>query len=129
MAHAKGARIRVRGLQPAQVLAGLASPMCAKTRDEFALALQGLWQPEHLFELRQALAAYENGDASLDEFADWYRKASQVKFGLPKPIFEACMAIDALFCEMDHEGWDDSAFQRELSKAIFPFAQCAPRER
>src|SRR5262249_62411912 len=35
-------------------LAGLASRKCAKARDEFALALQGLWQPEHLFELRQA---------------------------------------------------------------------------
>jgi transposase len=35
-------------------LAALASPKCAKSRDEFALALRGLWQPEHLFELQQA---------------------------------------------------------------------------
>jgi hypothetical protein len=31
-------------------LAALASPRCAKARDEFALALPGLWQPEHLLD-------------------------------------------------------------------------------
>ena len=39
-------------------LAGLASPKCAKARDAFALALRGLWQPEHRFELRQGHALF-----------------------------------------------------------------------
>src|SRR5262252_5824394 len=42
------------GERDPHALAGLASPKCAKTREEFALALRGLWQPEHLFALRQA---------------------------------------------------------------------------
>jgi transposase len=47
-------RAILAGRRDPQALAELASPKCAKTRDEFALALQGLWQPEHLFELQQA---------------------------------------------------------------------------
>jgi transposase len=38
-------RAVLAGEREAHVLAGLASPKCAKTKDEFALALQGLWQP------------------------------------------------------------------------------------
>jgi transposase len=48
-------------------LAGLASPKCAKTRDEFALALQGLWQPEHLFELQQAHDLFVTYQRLVDE--------------------------------------------------------------
>jgi len=48
-------------------LAGLASPKCARTRAEFALALQGLWQPEHLFELRQAHDLFETYQRLVDE--------------------------------------------------------------
>jgi transposase len=47
-------RAILAGERDPHTLAGLASPKCAKTGDEFALALQGLWQPEHLFELQQA---------------------------------------------------------------------------
>jgi transposase len=47
-------RAVLAGERDPRTLAGLASPKCAKTRDEFALALRGLWQPEHLFGLRQA---------------------------------------------------------------------------
>src|SRR5262245_1619669 len=47
-------RAILAGERDPRTLARLASPKCAKTRDEFALALQGLWQPEHLFELQQA---------------------------------------------------------------------------
>jgi transposase len=47
-------RAILAGERDPHTLAGLASPKCAKTRGEFALALQGLWQPEHLFELQQA---------------------------------------------------------------------------
>jgi transposase len=55
------------GERDPQRLAGLASPKCAKTRDEFALALRGLWQPEHLFELRQAHALFATYQRLLDE--------------------------------------------------------------
>ncbi|HKB36994.1 MAG TPA: IS110 family transposase [Gemmataceae bacterium] len=47
-------RAILAGERDPHTLAGLASPKCAKTRAEFALALRGLWQPEHLFELQQA---------------------------------------------------------------------------
>src|SRR5262245_22305795 len=49
-------------------LAGLASPKCAKNRDEFALALQGLWQPEHLFELQQAQDLFTTYQRLVDEW-------------------------------------------------------------
>jgi transposase len=47
-------RAILAGERHPHALAALASPKCARARDEFALALQGLWQPEHLFELQQA---------------------------------------------------------------------------
>src|SRR5262249_41999580 len=50
-----------------QALASLASPRCAKTHEEFALALQGLWQPEHLFELQQAYELFVTYQRLLDE--------------------------------------------------------------
>jgi transposase len=55
------------GERDPRLLAGLASPKCARTRDEFALALQGLWQPEHLFELRQAHDLFATYQRLLDE--------------------------------------------------------------
>jgi transposase len=55
------------GRRAAHALAELASPRCAKTRDEFALALQGLWQPEHLFELQQAHELFVTYQRLLDD--------------------------------------------------------------
>jgi len=55
------------GERDPQALAGLASPKCAKTREEFALALRGLWQPEHLFELRQAHELFLTYQRLVDE--------------------------------------------------------------
>ncbi len=49
------------------LLAGLASPKCAKTKAEFARALEGLWQPEHLFELEQARALFRYYQGKIDE--------------------------------------------------------------
>ena len=48
-------------------LAMLASPQCAKTKEEFALALEGIWQPEHLFELEQARALFRFYQEKVDE--------------------------------------------------------------
>lgn len=48
-------------------LALLASPKCAKSRDEFARALAGTWRPEHLFELRLAYDLFRGYQARLDD--------------------------------------------------------------
>jgi transposase len=60
-------RAILAGERDPHALAGLASPKCAKTRDEFARALQGLWQPEHLFELQQAHDLFETYQRLVDE--------------------------------------------------------------
>jgi hypothetical protein len=60
-------RAILAGERAPHALAALASPKCAKTRDEFALALQGLWQPEHLFELQQAHELFVTYQRLLDE--------------------------------------------------------------
>jgi transposase len=39
-------------------LAKLRDPRCHRSEDEIALALQGTWRPEHLFELKQACDLY-----------------------------------------------------------------------
>jgi transposase len=51
-------RAILAGQREAHTLATLASPKCAKTHEEFALALQGLWPPEPLFALHQAHALF-----------------------------------------------------------------------
>jgi transposase len=40
-------------------LAKLRDPRCFSSEDQIALALQGTWRPEHLFELRQAYDLYQ----------------------------------------------------------------------
>jgi transposase len=60
-------RAILAGERDPRTLAGLASPRCAKTREEFALALQGLWQPEHLFELQQAHDLFVTYQRLVDE--------------------------------------------------------------
>lgn len=50
-----------------QQLAQLRNPQCKKSEDEIALALEGTYQFEHLFALRQALAAYDFYGQQLQE--------------------------------------------------------------
>lgn len=52
-------RAIVAGERDPQVLAGLRNPQCAKSEAEIAKALQGNYQREHLFVLKQALALYD----------------------------------------------------------------------
>src|SRR5262249_42042728 len=47
------------GTRQAQALAQLCDPGCAKTKEEIALALEGTWRPEHLFELKQAYELFQ----------------------------------------------------------------------
>ena len=57
----------LQGQRDPKSLAGLASPKCAKSRDEFALALEGVWQPEHLFGLRQSRELFRFHQQLIDE--------------------------------------------------------------
>lgn len=47
------------GQRQATMLASLRDPGCAKTEQEIALALEGTWRPEHLFELKQAYELFQ----------------------------------------------------------------------
>ena len=47
------------GQRDPEELARLRHPQCHKSEEEIALALQGSWRPEHLFELRQAYDLYQ----------------------------------------------------------------------
>ena len=47
------------GRRDPEELARLRHPQCHKSEEEIALALQGSWRPEHLFELRQAYDLYQ----------------------------------------------------------------------
>jgi len=48
----------LQGERDPQTLARLRDPRCKKTQAEIAAALHGDWRPEHLFTLRQSLAAW-----------------------------------------------------------------------
>lgn len=60
-------------------LASLADPRCRKSKREIALALEGTWDPEHLFSLQQAWDTYKflegqmsQCDKAMEEFLDSY---------------------------------------------------------
>lgn len=48
----------VRGERDPHKLAGLRDGRCAKTKEEYAKALEGTWRPAHVFALKQAYALY-----------------------------------------------------------------------
>jgi transposase len=48
-------------------LAQLRHPQCHHSEEQIALALQGTWRPEHLFELQQAHALYQFHHRQIDE--------------------------------------------------------------
>jgi hypothetical protein len=52
-------RAIVAGQHQPQVLARLRQPHCKNDEATIALALQGTWRPEHLFELQQCLEIYD----------------------------------------------------------------------
>lgn len=66
-------------------LAALANSRCKKSKEEIALALEGTWDPEHIFCLRQSLETYEffkrqveQCDAEMQIFIDSYPLESAV---------------------------------------------------
>lgn len=74
------------GERDPRILASLASNHCKKSKEEIALALDGTWNPEHLFSLRQALDTYEffkkqveDCDAEMETFLNSYPMESAVE--------------------------------------------------
>jgi transposase len=62
IAGATGMRILraiAKGQHDPQTLAAMRDPNCKKTRAEIAKALEGTWDPAHLFELKQLLKAWD----------------------------------------------------------------------
>jgi hypothetical protein len=74
-----------------------------------------------LNDLVQAVDAYRSGDVSLDEFADWYDRASLGKFGESANVLEVCMAIDFAFSSLQFENISEEQFRQELDEAIRPY--------
>jgi len=70
-----------------------------------------------LADLSQAVEAYLRGDASLDQFADWYSRASRSMFGESPALTEACVKLGALFSELDYGEMTEDAFRAELANA------------
>ena len=64
-----------RGVRDPQKLASYRQCNCKATAAEFAAALQGTWQEEYLFDLRQALKLYEEYRRRLHECEDASRRA------------------------------------------------------
>src|SRR5262249_30879785 len=52
-------RAIIRGERDAKALATLRDHRCKESAETIARALQGTWQPEHLFALQQSLALYD----------------------------------------------------------------------
>jgi transposase len=103
-------------------LAKLRDQRCHSSEDEIALALQGTWRPEHLFELRQAYDLYQfhhrqitecdqQVKAELAKFANRAgqktrttqprkrgRKSNDVRFDAKGPLFQA-LGVDLTLIE------------------------------
>jgi transposase len=103
-------------------LAKLRDERCHRSEDEIALALQGTWRPEHLFELRQARALYQfhhqqitecdqQVEAELTKFPNRAgektrtvkprkrgRKSNDVRFEATGPLFQA-LGVDLTLIE------------------------------
>ena len=103
-------------------LAKLRDERCKHSEDQIALALQGTWRPEHLFELRQAYDLYKfhhgqitecdkQVQAELSKFANRAgektrtskphktgRKSNDVRFEAKGPLFQA-LGVDLTLIE------------------------------
>lgn len=74
------------GERDSRTLASLASSRCEKSREEIALALEGTWDCEHIFSLRQSFETYmffkdqvARCDAEIQVFLDSYNHISTVE--------------------------------------------------
>lgn len=72
-----------------------------------------------LADLNQALTAYKTGEASLDEFADWYRAAARSKFGEMPEVLSVCLGFDLAFSHLHYEDLSETDFQQELDVCLW----------
>jgi transposase len=103
-------------------LAKLRDPRCQKSEEQIALALEGTWRPEHLFELRQARELYRfhhqqitecdvQVEAELAKFSNragekaqtakprkGRKKSNNVRFDANGPLFKA-LGVDLTLIE------------------------------
>jgi len=77
-----------------------------------------------LDDLSRAVAAYRDGNMSLDAFEDWFRTNSRGMFGENEEVLEACLAVEAAFSSLRYDG-DLAQFRKELGSAIRPLATSA----
>ena len=76
-----------------------------------------------LAELSQAVAEYQSGRMSIDEFEDWFRDNSRGMFGESADILEACLAVEAAFSEMRFGRASEDNFLLELAAAVRSFSE------
>jgi transposase len=90
-------------------LAKLRDGRCHHTENEIALALEGTWRPEHLFELRQAYQLHQfhqqqitecdqQVQAELAKFANRAGEKNDVRFDAKGPLFQA-LGVDLTLIE------------------------------
>jgi hypothetical protein len=72
-------------------------------------------------DVSRAVAAYQSGETSLGQFADWLRAVSRRKFAESEEVRNAILEVDALFSEMDFGEMSEIQFREELAKAARPF--------
>lgn len=75
-----------------------------------------------LVDIEQAVEAYSTQHVSLDQFADWFARASRGMFGESKEVLEACISIEQAFSALHLDGISEEEFSKELAAAIRPFA-------
>jgi transposase len=69
-------RAIAQGQHDPPTLAAMRDPNCKKTREEIAKALEGTWDPAHLFELKQLLKAWDFYQTQLHACDKEYAKAA-----------------------------------------------------
>jgi hypothetical protein len=73
-----------------------------------------------LVELQNQIFEYREGHISIDDFLDWYRRASRGKFGAQQEVLDACLRVDIAVSALEYDGLSDAMFQDGLENAIRP---------
>jgi hypothetical protein len=72
--------------------------------------------------LSAKVAAYVDGNLSLDQFADWFLDNSREMFGESLEMREALLSIDNTLSEFRYGVMTAQDLRDELAKAVQPFA-------
>jgi transposase len=87
-------RALLAGEQDGKVLAGLRDPRCQASEEERVQSLQGNWKEDLLFELQQALDAYDfyqRQMAKCDQQLQRYMAALPTRVSAPAPASASCL--------------------------------------